>query len=198
MGKCVAWDTPIVDASDGLGADRPGGLRARAGGPPGTRLALDDDLRARSIAPSAFVDDGVKPVYKITTRTGRAVRTTITHPFLTADGWKPSPTSRRRPCRRASFDRSVRRRTAPRSEVVMLGFLIGNGCLADGSPMMSTGSPSVLLELQRCAAKLGVTVRHLPVRAPPLHAAGAARARSPPCCASTPVSGRRSRGPSTS
>ena len=42
----------------------------------------------------------------------------------------------------------------------MLGFLIGSGCLADGSPMMSTASPSVLLELRRCAAKLGVTVRH--------------------------------------
>jgi replicative DNA helicase len=124
-------------------------------------LALDHDLRIRSVAPSAFVDDGVKPVYKVTTRTGRVVRTTITHPFLTADGWKPLADVSVGD--RVAVPRSidvVGSEPQPEAEVVMLAFLIGSGCLTDGSPVMTTGSPSVLLELKRCAAKLGVTVRH--------------------------------------
>ena len=39
--------------------------------------------------PSAFVDDGVKPVFEVTTRLGRVVRTTAAHPFLTDAGWRP-------------------------------------------------------------------------------------------------------------
>jgi replicative DNA helicase len=161
MGKCVAWDTPIVDASTGAVQTAQEVYERGRAGRPVRVLALDDDLRVRSIAPSAFVDDGVKPVYKITTRTGRVVRTTITHPFLTADGWKPLADI----CvgDRVAVPRSIGvfgDEPRPEAEIVMLGFLIGSGCLADGSPMMSTGSPSVLLELQRCAAKLGVTVRH--------------------------------------
>src|SRR5207248_3014353 len=89
------------------------------------------------------------------------VRTTITHPFLTGDGWKPLAEI----CvgDRVAVPRAIDvegNESLPEADIVMLGFLIGSGCLADGSPMMSTASPSVLLELQRCAAKLGVTVRH--------------------------------------
>src|SRR6478672_1522227 len=89
MGKCVAWDTPIVDPATGAVRTAQEVYERGRAGRPVRVLALDDDLRVRSITPSAFVDDGVKPVYKVTTRTGRVVRTTITHPFLTGDGWKP-------------------------------------------------------------------------------------------------------------
>jgi replicative DNA helicase len=161
MGKCVAWDTPIVDPATGAVRTAQEVYERGRAGRPVRVLALDDDLRVRSVAPSAFVDDGVKPVYKVTTRTGRVVRTTITHPFLTGDGWKPLAEV----CvgDRVAVPRAIDAKghdSLPEAEVVMLGFLIGSGCLADGSPMMSTASPSVLLELQRCAAKLGVTVRH--------------------------------------
>src|SRR5262249_60866099 len=125
-----------------------------------------------------FVEEGVKPVYKATTRTGRVVRTTITHPFLTADGWKPLADV----CvgDRVAAPRSIEvfgNEQQPEAEVVMLAFLVGSGCLADGAPMMSTGSPSVLLELKRCAAKLGVTVRHA---SPTEHRLGTPLARPSP------------------
>ena len=161
MGKCVAWDTPIVEPGTGaVRTAREVYERGRAGRPVEV-LALDDDLRMRSAAPSAFVDDGVKPIYRVTTRTGRVVRTTITHPFLTADGWKPLADI----CvgDRVAVPRSIDvfgNERQPEAEVVMLSFLIGSGCLADGAPTMTTGSATVLLELKRCAAKLGVTVRH--------------------------------------
>jgi replicative DNA helicase len=37
---------------------------------------------------SDVVYSGVKPVYEVTTTTGRAVKATKEHPFLTVDGWK--------------------------------------------------------------------------------------------------------------
>ena len=199
MGKCVAWDTPIVDASTGAVQTAPGGLRTRAGGPPGRVLALDDDLRVRSIAPSAFVDDGVKPVYKITTRTGRVVRTTITHPFLTADGWKPLADI----CvgDRVAVPRSIgvfgdepRARSGGRHARVPHRERLSRRRLADdehaGRPRCSwscSGAPP------SSVSRSGTPRRPSTASAP----RWGGRARSPRCCAST-GSGRRSRGPSTS
>ena len=37
----------------------------------------------------AFVNDGLKPVFKVRTRLGRRIRTTASHPFLTRAGWRP-------------------------------------------------------------------------------------------------------------
>jgi replicative DNA helicase len=37
----------------------------------------------------AWVDSGVKPCFRVTTRTGRAVEVTGHHPFLTVNGWQP-------------------------------------------------------------------------------------------------------------
>ena len=39
--------------------------------------------------PAVYVDDGIKPVYRVTTRLGRQVESTLCHPFLTVGGWKP-------------------------------------------------------------------------------------------------------------
>jgi replicative DNA helicase len=52
-------------------------------------LTLSEEYRFAWTAPSAFVDDGCKPVYRVTTRLGRTVEATAAHPFLTIDGWKP-------------------------------------------------------------------------------------------------------------
>ena len=37
--------------------------------------------RSSLARPSAYIDDGVKPVFRVKTRLGRTIRTTITHPF---------------------------------------------------------------------------------------------------------------------
>ncbi|MDX1656332.1 MAG: DnaB-like helicase C-terminal domain-containing protein, partial [Candidatus Competibacteraceae bacterium] len=38
---------------------------------------------------SCFVDDGIKPVFRVCTALGREIHTTLTHPFLTLGGWRP-------------------------------------------------------------------------------------------------------------
>ena len=88
-GKCVAWDTPIVDARTGDVRTAAEMHRLGTAGSDVSVLALDDDWQLRDVAPSAFVDDGIKPVYRVRTRTGREIRTTSTHPFLTPAGWLP-------------------------------------------------------------------------------------------------------------
>jgi replicative DNA helicase len=89
MGKCVAWDTPIVDPATGELVAAADLHRAGIAGHRVSVLALDDGGALRPIRPSAFVDDGRKPVYRVRTRSGREVRTTASHPFLTPGGWRP-------------------------------------------------------------------------------------------------------------
>ena len=89
MGKCLAWDTELVDPRTGaLVTMEQVHTRGRLGSPTPV-LALGADLHLAEAMPSAFVDDGVKPVVRVTTSLGRTVRTTWTHPFRTPDGWRP-------------------------------------------------------------------------------------------------------------
>ncbi len=83
MGKCLSYDSEIVLA-DGQIATIEELYQQRQG----SLLTLNDDWKFTFTQPSAFVDDGIKPVFRVTTRLGRVIETTITHPFLTIKGWQ--------------------------------------------------------------------------------------------------------------
>lgn len=89
MGKCVAWDTPVVDPATGELRTAAELHRAGTAGRAVSVLTLTGGGAVRATRPSAFVDDGVKRVYRVRTRSGREVRTTASHPFLTPAGWCP-------------------------------------------------------------------------------------------------------------
>ena len=91
MGKCVAWDTRIVDPDTGAVQTVQELYRRHAPGPATGAgvLSVGSDRRLARRDVSAWIDDGVKPVFRVVTRLGRQVRTTASHPFLTADGWRP-------------------------------------------------------------------------------------------------------------
>ena len=161
-GKCVAWDTPIVDA-------RTGDLRTAAemhrlgtAGSEVSVLALDDHWRLHDVAPSAFVDDGMKPVYRVRTRSGREIRTTSTHPFLTPTGWLPLGEI-------AVGSRIAVPRTIPvfgdtelsDDEISLLGLLVG-GEHTDTSPRVTTdltGGPRGGPALRDGARRRGAAAR---------------------------------------
>ncbi len=85
MGKCLKFDAEVPDAATGeLRTIQEMVTTGR-----GTLVTLDRDNRFRPAAPSVFVDDGIKPVFRVTTNGGRQVETTLTHPFLTPHGWEP-------------------------------------------------------------------------------------------------------------
>jgi replicative DNA helicase len=85
MGKCLKFDAQVVDAATGEVRT----IQEMVAEGRGSLLSLTTEHRFRPAAPSHFVDDGIKPVYRVHTSGGRAVETTLTHPFLTPSGWEP-------------------------------------------------------------------------------------------------------------
>ncbi|MBO0724255.1 MAG: replicative DNA helicase [Blastocatellia bacterium] len=83
MGKCVSADSEIVLADGSVATIEEIYRRGEA-----ELLTLGDDFKFRMTRPSAFVDDGIKPVYRVTTRLGRYIDSTLSHPYLTIDGWR--------------------------------------------------------------------------------------------------------------
>src|SRR5215213_7252385 len=83
MGKCLSADAEIVLDDGSVNT-----IEEIYAGRKGHLLTLADDLKFSWARPSAYVDDGVKPVFRISTRLGREIKTTITHPFLTVGGWR--------------------------------------------------------------------------------------------------------------
>ena len=89
MGKCVAWDTPMVDPATGTVRTAQEWYRIGVSGVDVSCLSIDEAgaMHTRSFA--GFYDDGVKQLYRITTRSGRSIRLTAAHPLLTGRGWRP-------------------------------------------------------------------------------------------------------------
>jgi replicative DNA helicase len=83
MGKCLAYDSEIVLADGSIKTIQELYHQQEA-----EILTLNNNWQFSLIKPSAYIDDGIKPVFKVTTRLGRSIETTITHPFLTIQGWK--------------------------------------------------------------------------------------------------------------
>src|SRR5262249_37080770 len=83
MGKCLAHDSEIV-LDDGSIATIEELYHRRSA----RLLTLGDDWKLGLTEPSAYVDDGMKPVSRVPTRLGRQIEPPLTHPFLTIDGWK--------------------------------------------------------------------------------------------------------------
>ncbi len=83
MGKCLAANAEIVLKDGSVTTIEQIYQRGYA-----DLLTLDSDERFGFTQPSAFVDDGIKPVFRVTTRSGRSVESTLSHPFLTIAGWR--------------------------------------------------------------------------------------------------------------
>ncbi|MCU1388115.1 MAG: replicative helicase, partial [Ilumatobacteraceae bacterium] len=89
MGKCVAWDTPMVDPRTGEIRTAEEWYRRGTSGDSVGCVSLADDGHVTVGHFAGFYDDGAKPLFRVTTRSGRSIRLTAAHPLLTGDGWKP-------------------------------------------------------------------------------------------------------------
>ncbi|MDQ2648391.1 MAG: replicative DNA helicase, partial [Actinomycetota bacterium] len=159
MGKCVAWDTPILDPVTGAVRTAAELHRAGEAGDDVRVFALDDDHRLAVAAPSAFVDDGRKPVFTVRTRLGREVRTTASHPFLTPSGWRPlaglvAGDVVAVPAELPVFGADP----MPGAEVGLLGYLVGAGTGGDQGPGVRCTDEVVALDLGELAARVGLEV----------------------------------------
>jgi len=143
VGKCLAGDSRVVDAS--TGAMRPISEQV-------SRAGSTASLRRHEVARADVAEGtrtGVLPVYEIRTRTGRTLRATPNHPFLVFGGWRPLQDLR--PGDRIGVPRRIPvfgTRTMPEHEVDLLGLLISDGqCATPGGSPRYTSGDGVLREL---------------------------------------------------
>lgn len=161
MGKCLAFDSEILLSDGGLAT-----IEELYRSQSARLLTLGDDFKFSLTEPSNYVDDGVKPVHRVTTRLGRVIETTLSHPFLTIDGW--------RPLHRLSVGAKV---AVPRKlnvfgvaemrecEVKLLAYLIGDGCLTGSSPVFTVGKPMLEEDFRAAVAEFG-GVEVIPANSP--------------------------------
>jgi replicative DNA helicase len=83
MGKCLSADSEITLADGSIATIEEIYHRRHA-----KLFTLRPDRTFGFTQPCGFLDDGIKPVFRVTTKLGRRVNTTLSHPFLTALGWQ--------------------------------------------------------------------------------------------------------------
>lgn len=151
MGKCLAADSEVV-LDDGSVATIEEIYRARRG----RLLTLGDDLKLGWTRPSAYVDDGVKPVFRVITRLGRRITTTLTHPFLTVGGW-------RKLGELSVGDHVAIPRRMPvfgdeplgEHRVKLLAYMLGDGNMTGSVPRFTNASAVVRDDLERAIDTFG-------------------------------------------
>jgi replicative DNA helicase len=151
MGKCLTANSELL-LSDGSIATIEEVYQARAG----QLLTLKSDWKFGVAKPSAFVDDGKKPVFKVRTRLGREIETTLTHPFLTVAGWKPLGDLRVGDA--VAVPRLLPVFGADRArecEVKLLAYLLGDGCLTHSSPTFTNTNRLVRDDFAEAAREFG-------------------------------------------
>ncbi len=130
MGKCLAADSLITKADGSVVT-----IEEIYGSKNAAILTLKENFKFALTEPSDFIDDGIKPVFTVQTRLGRKIETTITHPFLTINGWKTL--SEIKVGERIAVPRVLNifgSENLRECEVKLLGYLLGDGCLTKSSP----------------------------------------------------------------
>ncbi|MGC2235824.1 MAG: replicative DNA helicase [Pyrinomonadaceae bacterium] len=135
MGKCLNAESEIILADASVSTIEEIYHQKSA-----KLLTIKDDFKFTLTDASDFIDDGIKPVFRVTTRLGRQIETTITHPFLTINGWQKleelKPSDKIAVPRILNiFGKTVWRKC----EVKILAYLLGDGCLTKKSPEFTVG-----------------------------------------------------------
>ena len=144
MGKCLAFDSELVLGDGSITTIEEIYQQYQQNLTKPTLLTLGENWRFDSTQPSAFIDDGIKPVFRVTTALGRQIETTLTHPFLTITGWQQLGKlcvgdKIAVPRQIAVFGKEVCRPC----EIKLLAYLLGDGCLTKTSPEFTNINPKI-------------------------------------------------------
>jgi DNA polymerase-3 subunit alpha len=129
FNKCLPGDTEVLDAATGrlVRIEDLYHGRATLGGV----VTCDTDaLKLGSGAVADVVDNGIKPVYRLRTESGREIEATDNHPFFTIGGWKQL--GELQPGVHVAVPRSLPVEGSaewPDHEVIALGHLLAEGNL---------------------------------------------------------------------
>jgi replicative DNA helicase len=142
MGKCLAHDAEIVMADGSIATMQ--SLYQQRAGQNAQLLTLQDNWQFDWTRPSDYIDDGIKPVFRVRTSLGREIETTLTHPFLTIEGWQPL--SELTVGMKIAVPRTMPvfgQNPLPECAVKILGYLIGDGNLSQGTPRFTNTNPVI-------------------------------------------------------
>ena len=156
LGKCLTGDTRVVDAETGDYLPLKDFIAARS---PSTVSLQDWRLGEKRVVD--HIDNGLKPVYELTTRAGLRVKATANHPFHTLQGWKAL--SDLLPGERIAVARSCPvfgEGDFPEHEAILLGLMLSDGqCHTPGhSPRFTNEDPALVEALTDAAQKFGCEV----------------------------------------
>ena len=129
FNKCLVGDTEIVDAATGR-LVRIGDLAAGTDSIEHTLTCDMDRLRLVPGPVTQVIENGVRPVFRLTTQLGRQITATANHPFYTFDGWRLL--GELRPGDQIAVPRRIPvegKREWPDHQVIVLGHLIAEGNL---------------------------------------------------------------------
>jgi replicative DNA helicase len=137
MGKCLTRHTLIDDPHTGERIKLETYILEKRS----CVWGVADDGRVRPTRVSAWIDSGIQPVYRVTTRLGRGVEVTGHHPFLTVNGWTPLHdlsvgSSIAVPREMPGFGDNV---SMSLEQVRLIAYLIAEGGLTDSSPVPAHG-----------------------------------------------------------
>ena len=170
MGKCLSADSEIVLSDGSLATIEEIYHRRHV-----RLLTLNDNYRFSQTEPSAFVDDGIKPVFRVTTKLGRTIESTIVHPFLTLDGWRKL--GELKVGSKIAVPREINifgRERLRDGQIKILAYLIGDGCLTQQNPNFTNTNLDIQADYAQAVAefpglKLRKSLSHS--GAPSFHAA---------------------------
>ena len=87
FNKCLPGETEVIDASSGR-LVKLEDLYSKSTQIKQTVVCDMERLKVRPHRVTAVLDNGVKPVFQLTTMLGRRIEATSNHPFYTFDGWQ--------------------------------------------------------------------------------------------------------------
>jgi replicative DNA helicase len=151
MGKCLTADAQLVLRDGSVKT-----IEQIVAAQQAELLTLDDKLKLGWTAPSVFVDDGIKPVWRVTTRSGRTISATASHPLLTIHGWRPVHELQVGEAIAAPRHLPVfGTRAARPSEIALTAYLLGDGGLTGSSPCFTQKSEAITRDFTRWVDEFG-------------------------------------------
>ena len=157
---CLTADTKVVRADTGQAVSI--GQLYKLGERNISVWTLDDDFKLTRGTMTSVFSSGVKETFKLRLRSGREIRASANHPFLSFDGWKSLADLE--PGEHLAVPRRLGEGSHPKrwrdAEVVLLAHLIGDGCFVKGQPLHYTNQdPENLQAVSEAARAFGVTGR---------------------------------------
>lgn len=152
--KCVTGDTRIFDLNSGK-------LRTvqniyESGDAPLVHALDEKSWSMIQAQASPVVQNGVRPILQITSETGREIRVSGNHPFMTPMGWVDAENLCKGDWVAVPGEMSNNNVDSPFSdqEVAAIGYLLGDGHIKNDISF-TNGNPAIIEDFVRCLESMG-------------------------------------------